>query len=112
VRVVDLLEVGERAPLAPEELHHRHAGDVLLQERVDARDAHTRTSRKLSRARALNQAVSATRNGRMAKVTSASRQLSQNSTPTMPSSSMMSPKIATRPAVKSSFSASTSVVTR
>src|SRR6185503_19425522 len=72
----------------------------------------TRTSRKLWRARTLNQKVSASSSGMMAKVTSASLQLSQNSTPTMPASSTMSPKIDTRPAVKSSLSASTSVVTR
>ena len=72
----------------------------------------TRTSRKLSRAFDLNHAVSITSSGRIANVTRASRQFSQNKTPTMPTSSTMSPKIATSPAVNSSFNASTSVVTR
>ena len=48
----------------------------------------------------------------MAKVTSASRQSSQKSTPTMPRSSITSPNTDTSPAVNSSLSASTSVVTR
>ena len=38
VLAVDLVEAREVQRLAPEQLHRRHAGDVLLQERVDARD--------------------------------------------------------------------------
>ena len=38
VLAVDLRERGHVALLAAEELHHRHPGDVLLQEGVDARD--------------------------------------------------------------------------
>ena len=38
VRAVDLVEALEAARFAAEQLHRRHAGDVLLQERVDARD--------------------------------------------------------------------------
>ena len=37
--VVPLVELAERARFAPEELHDRHPRDVLLKERVDARDA-------------------------------------------------------------------------
>ena len=38
MRGVHPLEVGEVAPLAGEQLHHLHAGDGLLQVRVEARD--------------------------------------------------------------------------
>ena len=38
MRGVDLVEAGGVSPFAAEQLHRRHAGDVLLQERVDARD--------------------------------------------------------------------------
>ena len=58
----------------------------------------TRTSRKLSRTLRLNQKVRSRRSGTIEKAARASRQSSQKSTPTMPASSRMSPKIATRPA--------------
>ena len=71
-----------------------------------------RTSRKLTRARLLNQSVSRKSSGRMAKVASARRTSSATSTAAMPASSRTSPTIETMPAVNSSLSASTSVVTR
>ncbi len=48
MRGVHALEVGEVAPLAREELHHLHAGDGLLQVRVEARDLHPHLAERLA----------------------------------------------------------------
>ncbi len=71
-----------------------------------------RTSRKLLRARLLNQSVSRKSSGRIAKVASARRRSSATSTAAMPASTSTSPTIETMPAVNISLRASTSAVTR
>lgn len=73
---------------------------------------HWRTSRKLRRAPRRNQSVTRKKAGSVAKVTSARRQSSASITVMMPSSVNRSPKTVTTPAVNSSLSASTSLVTR
>ena len=110
VRAVDVVERAKsRAP--PEELHRRHAGDPLLQVGVDPRDpgAHRAVeSRTLRR----NHCVISTISGSTENATSASRQSIHTSTAMMPTSVNTSPKTDTTPEVNSSFSTSTSVVTR
>ena len=76
------------------------------------RATHLRVSRNDSRAPRRNQSVSRKNSGITAKVTSARRQSSASITPMIPSSVNRSPNTVTTPEVNSSFTASTSVVTR
>ena len=76
------------------------------------RATHLRVSRKLSRAPRRNQSVTPKKRGSTAKVTRARRQSRASITPMIPKRVKRSPKTVTRPEVKSSFTASTSLVTR
>ena len=76
------------------------------------RATHLRVSRNDWRAPRRNQSVSRKKSGSTAKVTSASRKSSASITPMIPSRVNRSPNTVTTPEVNSSFTASTSVVTR
>ena len=76
------------------------------------RATHFRVSRKLSRAPLRNQLVTRKKRGITEKVTRARRQSRASITPMIPNSVNRSPKTVTTPEVNSSFTASTSVVTR
>jgi len=71
-----------------------------------------RVSRNDCRAPLRNQLVTRKKRGMTAKVSSASRQSSASITPMIPNSVNRSPNTVTTPEVNSSFTASTSVVTR
>ena len=76
------------------------------------RATHWRTSRNVWREPRRNQLVTRKKSGITEKVTSASRQFMHSITPMIPNSVNRSPKTVTTPEVNSSFTASTSVVTR
>ena len=76
------------------------------------RAIHLRTSRKEVRDPRRNQLVTTKNSGMTENVTSASRQFIQTMTPMIPNSVNRSPNTVTTPEVNSSFTASTSVVTR
>ena len=76
------------------------------------RAIHLRTSRKEVRDPRRNQFVTTKKSGITAKVTRARRQFIHTMTPMIPNSVNRSPNTVTTPEVKSSFTASTSVVTR
>ena len=71
-----------------------------------------RTSRKVAREPARNQFVTTKKSGITEKVTRASFQFMATITPMIPKSVKRSPNTVTTPEVKSSLTASTSVVTR
>ena len=100
------------ARLAAEELHHGHAREVLLQEGVDARHPLAAPRGRSARAPAPEPVVTTKKSGSTEKVTRASRQFRASITPMIPKSVKRSPNTVTTPEVKSSFTASTSVVTR
>ena len=76
------------------------------------RATHRRVSRKDSRAPLRNQLVRTKKSGITAKVTRARRQSRATITAMIPTRVKRSPKTVTTPEVNSSFTASTSVVTR
>ena len=87
----------KRPRLAPEQLHRRHAGDVLLQEGVDAGDPGRARCGSDSRTLRRNHCVTSDDQRQHENATSASRQSIDSSTIMMPASVKMSPKIDTTP---------------
>ena len=112
VLAIDLVEALEVQRLPPEQLHRRHAGDVLLQERVDARDPAADHAVRVADVAAEplrdERRSAAARRTRPAPAASSSTSI----TPMMPTSVNTSPKIVTTPDVNRSLSTSTSDVTR
>ena len=95
----------------------RNSCTTAIPDRFSCRNAliratHRRVSRNELRAPLRNQFVTAKKRGMTANVTRASRQLRLTITAMMPTRAKRSPKTVTTPEVKSSLTASTSVVTR
>ena len=112
VPVVDRVEVAVAALLAAEQLHRRHAGDVLLEKRVDARDPGPHLAVRLADVACGTTASRRRSAAAPRRRSAASRQSIQASAPMIPTSTNTSPNTETTPAVNSSLSTSTSVVTR
>ena len=100
------------AALAGEELHHAHAGEVLLQVAVEPRQQEPDVAEGLAHPAAEDRARAARRTGITANATSASRQSATSIRIMMAASVNRSPNTVTTPEEKSSFSVSTSEVTR
>ena len=111
---VDAIQFGEllaRFALAVEELHHGHAADVFLQERVDARDGRADAAVGVAHVIA-EKYVSRIMNGSGESVASASTPFHWIKKTASRQQHTKSLSIATMPEANRSFSASTSVVTR
>ena len=84
VLAVDRGEGGAVALLAPEQLHHRHAGEVLLQEGVDARHPLAGLAEATAARPCGTSSVTRKKSGITEKVTRASRQSRASITPMIP----------------------------
>ena len=111
VRLVQLLELALEGPLAVERLHDRHAGDRLGELRGDGGDPRADVRERRVRRR-WNQRVTRIPGGSTRRATRPSRQSSRNSPPIAATSVSVLTTSVVRPWLRTSESASTSLVSR